>query len=292
MGFLSTSTNLAICNLEDGKRPDGDILRTHAFDPESTETVSNSGWVGLGDLLDTDNFFQTLCDGRFSGCSLRIDQKKPSSALVKLRTEDAIRKKETGGIQLSREQKRELREAVAAKVLSETPFIPSIIDCIHDAEKSRLYLSATSENAILVVRDTWNRCFGGDPLDLIPEVDMQSVFASLASQSLNIAGWDVSASGSGSLKSTDTSRKAISVQNGDEFITMALSGNMTITKLGLILTKEGSNEEIVFTLDEKLAVSGLKLPKADNDCDPDASFLINADIIATVADVVEGLAKG
>ena len=40
-------------------------------------------------------------------------------------------------------------------------------------------------------------------------------------------------------------------------------------------------------LDAGLAVSGLKLPKAEKGAEEDATFLVNADVCAAVADMVE-----
>lgn len=46
-----------------------------------------------------------------------------------------------------------------------------------------------------------------------------------------------------------------------------------------------------FTLDAALAVSGLRLPKAEKGAGEDATFLLNAEICSWVADIVEALAS-
>ena len=50
------------------------------------------------------------------------------------------------------------------------------------------------------------------------------------------------------------------------------------------------DRQLEFTLDAGLAVSGLKLPKAEKGAEEDATFLVNADVCAAVADMVEGVA--
>lgn len=46
-----------------------------------------------------------------------------------------------------------------------------------------------------------------------------------------------------------------------------------------------------FTLDAALAVSGLRLPKAEKGAGEDTTFLLNAEICSWVADIVEALAS-
>ena len=54
---------------------------------------------------------------------------------------------------------------------------------------------------------------------------------------------------------------------------------MAIQKLHLVATSDADPDlQLEFTLDVGLAVSGLKLPKAEKDAEEDAVFIITADI--------------
>lgn len=63
---------------------------------------------------------------------------------------------------------------------------------------------------------------------------------------------------------------------------------MAIQKLHLVAVSDAETDrQVEFTLDTGLAVSGLKLPKTEKGADEDASFLVNSDVCAAVADMVE-----
>ena len=67
----------------------------------------------------------------------------------------------------------------------------------------------------------------------------------------------------------------------------------SIQKLHLVATSDADpDRQLEFTLDAGLAVSSLKLPKAEKGAEEDATLLINADadICSRVADMVEGMA--
>ena len=66
---------------------------------------------------------------------------------------------------------------------------------------------------------------------------------------------------------------------------------MVVQKLYLAATSDADpDRQMEFTLDAGLAVSGLKLPKAEKGAEEDATFLVNADICSQVADMVEKMA--
>lgn len=65
-----------------------------------------------------------------------------------------------------------------------------------------------------------------------------------------------------------------------------------IQKLHLILTSDADpDRQLEFTLDAGLAVPGLKVPKAKKGTEGDATFFVNTDVCAAVADMVEGFAS-
>ena len=82
----------------------------------------------------------------------------------------------------------------------------------------------------------------------------------------------------------------MAVQNSLNAVAQALEEGMAIQKLHLVATSDADpDRQLEFTLDAGLAVSSLKLPKAEKGAEEDATLLINADadICSRVADMVE-----
>ena len=94
-------------------------------------------------------------------------------------------------------------------------------------------------------------------------------------------------------KSTQTAvaYTSVAVQNSLNAVAQALEEGMAIQKLHLVATTDADpDRQMEFTLDAGLAVSGLKLPKPEKGAEEDATFLVNADVCAAVADMVERVA--
>lgn len=82
--------------------------------------------------------------------------------------------------------------------------------------------------------------------------------------------------------------KTVAVQNSLNAVAHALEDGMPIQKLHLVATSDNDpDRQVEFTPDTGLAVSGLKLPKAEKGADEDARFLMKANISADGADMVE-----
>ncbi len=97
--------------------------------------------------------------------------------------------------------------------------------------------------------------------------------------------------GSASLAASEQAEeKAAAVQNSLNAVAQALEEGMAIQKLHLVATSDADpDRQMEFTLDAGLAVSGLKLPKAERGAEEDATFFVNAIICTRVADMVEGM---
>lgn len=137
-GFMSSSTAMMICKADSPASLDLDALRQHAFTPEIDADGRRFGWVGLGDPLDTDGFELASVDARFMGFSFRLDTRKASGAVIRLQLAEAVRKEIASGKKVGSKRKKELKEAITAKLTARAEFVPSLIDCLWDAEKGRL----------------------------------------------------------------------------------------------------------------------------------------------------------
>ncbi|MGE9985520.1 recombination-associated protein RdgC [Desulfovibrio sp. SGI.169] len=294
-GFMSSSTALMICKTDSAASLGLDALRQHAFTPEIDADGRRFGWVGLGDPLDTDGFELASVDARFMGFSFRLDTRKASGAVIRLHLAEAVREEIASGKKVGGKRKKELKEAITAKLTAKAEFVPSIIDCVWDAEKGRLLVASASAKAVQPVLDLFKTSFGIDAAPITPAGDMPKLFSAiLRGEGYPCLGYTLHAMGSASLAAPEQAEEkaVVAVQNSLNAVAQALEEGMAIQKLHLVATSDADpDRQLEFTLDAGLAISGLKLPKAEKGAEEDAAFLVNADICSRVADMVEALAS-
>lgn len=197
------------------------------------------------------------------------------------------------GKKVGGKRKKELKEAITAKVTAKAEFVPSLIDCLWDAEKGRLRVASASAKAVQPVLDLFKTSFGIDAAPIAPAGDMPKLFSAiLRGEGYPCLGYTLHAMGSASLAASEQAeeKSAVAVQNSLSAVAQALEEGMAIQKLHLIATSDADpDRQMEFTLDAGLAVSVLKLPKAEKGAEEDATFLVNADVRSQVADMVEGM---
>lgn len=291
-GFMSSTTVMKIFEAQ-AKEPDSDKLRKHVFTPTPGPDGKRVGWVGLGDPLDLDFSF-SIDFGRFLTFSLRIDERKPSSAAIKIRLAEAI-KEETAanGGKVSGKRKKELKEAITATVTSKADFIPSLADCIWDVDAQRLYVSTASESVLAILLELFHKTFGVTPAPISPKADMAEIFAKAFRESISVDGdTEVSANGCSVTLATPEQQEDkahVVVVNNQGAVATALEEGLRITKMALLAVD--GEQETTFSLADDLAISGLKLPKGEKGDDADATFLLKAEVCAHAAHIVEALSK-
>ena len=294
-GFMSSTTAMTICKVNSTVNFTLDALRTHAFTPDIDADGRRLGWVALGDPLDTDGFELASVDGRYSGFSFRLDTHKASGAVIRLQLAEAVREERASGKKVGSKRKKELKEAITAKLTARAEFVPSVIDCLWDAEKGRLLVGSTSAKAVQPVLELFKTTFGIDAVPITPAGDMPRLFAAiLRGEGYPCEGCTLHPMGSASLAASELTeeKSAVAVQNSLNAVAQALEEGMAIQKLHLVATSDADSDwQLEFTLDAGLAVSGLKLPKAEKGAEEDATFLVNADVCTAVADMVETLAS-
>ena len=174
--------------------------------------------------------------------------------------------------------------------------MPSVIDCLWDAEKGRLLVGAASAKAVQPVLELFKTTFGMDATPITPAEDMPKLFAAiLHGEGYPCEGYTLHPMGSASLSASEQAeeKSAVAVQNSLNAVAQALEEGMAIQKLHLVATSATSEPDwqVDFTLDASLAVSGLRFPKTEKDAEEGTTFLLNADICSRVADMVETLAS-
>ena len=294
-GFMSSTTAMTICKVNSTVKFTLDALRNDTFTPDIDADGRRLGWVALGNPLDTDGFELASVDGRYSGFSFRLDTRKASGAVIRLQLADAVREERASGKKVGNKRKKELKEAITAKLTARAEFVPSVIDCIWDAEKGRLLVGSTSAKAVQPVLELFKTTFGMDVAPITPVGDMPKLFASiLHGEGYPCEGYTLHPMGSASLSASEQAeeKSAVAVQNSLNAVAQALEEGMAIQKLHLVATSASEpNWQVDFTLDASLTVSGLRFPKAEKGMKEDGTFLLNADICSRVADMIEELAS-
>lgn len=292
-GFMSSSTALKVFTLDAGPFSPENI-RKNAFS-ETPPLDCKLGWVGLGNALDTDFSFG-IDQGRYMAFSLRVDARKVSPALVKIRLAEEVQKAEQeSGKRIGKKRRKELKEAVIAALTAKAEYIPEVVDCIIDLQKGRLFVGSVSQNSLKLVLEHFARSFGKTPKELVLRKgkNMEDTFMRLfnlkdnrfALGEITVAmnGCNVSLA---SLKGVADKAKAV-VLNTPGAVESALEDGLFIARMGIRLEGE-INAELVLSSNLSATV---KLPKARKGDDPDGSFMLKADALSFVATAIEELSR-
>lgn len=168
--------------------------------------------------------------------------------------------------------------------------MPSVIDCLWDAEKRRLLVGSASAKAVQLVPELFKTTFGMDITPITPAGDMPKLFAAiLRGEGYPCEGYTLHPMGSASLPASKQAEEkaAVAVQNSLNAVAQALEEGMAI-QASVATSDANPDRQLEFTLDAGLAVSGLKLPKTKKGAEEDTTFLVNADVCAAVADMWRG----
>lgn len=296
-GFLSASSSMTVLTVDNPEPFSLDKLREEAFKDEGPLGEARFGFVSMGEPFDTDNFSLALCDGELAGFSFRVDEQKPSASAIKLETEKRIiREKETSGKKyVSRKRRREIAESVYLEFKADAPFSSTVIDCIWDEKRKKLYASTTNKKLLDGLQLVFDRAFGMFPDIFCPpnEILVPQRFQGLAKGWDLLKQYEVVPMGDAVLAGDpeEDGRPVVSVKDSPSMMDHALE-SMDIVKIRLAARVVGTfGTEFAFTLNQKLAISGLSFPKPVKGQSQDATFVINAAICQSAADIVEIIAN-
>lgn len=290
-GLMSSSVGMIICAAENPSRLDVEALRAASFSDVVDPDGIKSGWVGLGDLLDTDNFFLATCDSRYQGFSWRMDARRPSAAVVRLQLEEKLRAEKAKGVKVSAKRKKEMREEITARLLAACEFIPSLTDCVWDSEKGRLFILSNSEKMVERICAAFLGAFKIDAAPIVPEMEMTEVYGQIQqANGSQLPGWRVQPLGSANLRSApdDAETSSVAVQNNPDAVNEALGKGLAIKRISLVAeSAENADLELRFSINDDLRISGLRLPRAEKGAEEEAVFIVNASICGDAADIAQ-----
>lgn len=289
-GLLSSAMPMTVFKAEEPGHLDLEGLRKGAFSDAIDPDGVKSGWVGLGSMIDTENFTLAGNDSRFSAFSHRIDSRKIPAAVARLQLAEKIREEEAEGKKVSRKRKKELKEEIAVRLEAAADFTPSLTDCLWDAEKGLLIIGSTSEKTINYILKHFEACFHKPLRPIESDEGVRKIFNEIhMNNGARFSSYSAQPLGTASMAGLDESSQpsSISAKNNLKAVSEALERGFDINKICLIATDNNNEEsQFVFCVDDKLQVNGVRFPKKERDSADEAVFLINAQICADTAQML------
>lgn len=312
-GIFSSTTALRIFHVAGSLGDYEQALEDAAFtaqpqDPGPDERII--GFVGLGNALDTDFAFSPS-QGQFIALSLRVDERKPSQAAIKMRLAQAIKQEEEAhNGKISRQRKKELKEEISARVKAQSDLVPTLLDLIWDTERSLLFCTSTVDSLVELACELFARVFQVETHPLAACADLakrfESIYAGDRPMRLQLSDTQRALLGSYDYRVTlstpeNAEEKAtVSARGSQEPGLKALEEGLQIKRLGILAQIYEANtpddqepdRECVFLLDDELNITQLKMPKLEDTRDRrdrEDRLYLNADHAATVAEIVMAL---
>lgn len=140
-----------------------DRARQHCFtDIDDDFAELSSGWVSVGNLLDNGLVAGPVLVGDCLTLSLRIDQRKVSTAVLKkmCMKEEARIRAERQVPKLSRDQRLEIKENMRLQLVKKAVPTPAIYDLVWNLADGVVYFFSTSAKVAAFLEDIFKACFG------------------------------------------------------------------------------------------------------------------------------------
>lgn len=130
-----------------------DKLRLFAFrDIDNSDEIRSFGWVPYEDMLDINWENSTPHLGEYLIFSFRLDTRRIAPAVLKkhiqLALRDEMAKLPAGKKFLSKNQKKEIMEAVTQKLYARSLPIPSVFNVLWKLTKNEIWLTSTQSKLI------------------------------------------------------------------------------------------------------------------------------------------------
>lgn len=184
MGFLSASSSIVRFDARAARDLDRDAfcraVNRHAFrehDEDGLPKAEAFGWVAIHDPLVTevepsDIFFQ-----QYAVLGFRYDRRAAPAKLVRLerRRAEEERRREQGLERLGRTVRREIKEEVAARLLSQALPSPQLFECAWNLETHTLYFTGKSRAPREAFAALFRETCGVTPVPVIPYLAVERI---------------------------------------------------------------------------------------------------------------------
>ncbi|MFH0926406.1 MAG: recombination-associated protein RdgC [bacterium] len=168
MGFISNTTSFTRYRVKDPLPVDYKEkypidIRRHAFrEIEDTPDIERSvGWVNIMNVMDSEFRGDEFFKNEFIALSLRIDNKKIPSDILKKQCSKTEEKRKTdlGREFISKEERQEIRETVKLDLLKRIIPHTSIYDMIWNLKTGLVFFSSLSDNLYTEFVDLFKKTF-------------------------------------------------------------------------------------------------------------------------------------
>ncbi len=168
MAFLSGSASFVRFGVE-GELPENfldfaaDRIAAFSFrDIDDSYDEYSIGWVSILNMFDSDFKYASYMNGDYITLTLRIDERKVSSAIVKkfVQKEEERIKAEKQIPKISRAKKVEIKERVTTELIRKAVPVPSVYDLCWNLSESTVLFFSTNKKAQALVEDFFKESFG------------------------------------------------------------------------------------------------------------------------------------
>ncbi len=167
MGSLSGSASFMRFSVE-GELPDSfwdfvaDRVAAHSFkDIDDSLDEYSIGWVSVANMFDADFSYASYAAGDYVVLSLRVDERKVSSAVLKkcvLKEEERI-KRERQVPKLSRSVKLDIKERVRTQLVRKSVPVPVVYDLVWSLSDGTLFFFTTNKKAMVLLEEFFKETF-------------------------------------------------------------------------------------------------------------------------------------
>lgn len=187
MGFLTGSASFVRYRVE-GELPENfmnfvaERVASFSFrDIDDTFDEYSVGWVSVSNMFDSSFRYASYQAGDFIILTLRVDERKISSAVLKKMTakEEERVKLERELPRLSRGHRMEIKENVRLMLMKKAVPVPAVYDLAWNLAESTLTFFSTNKKAQAVLEDFFKECF---ELRLILQIPYLTAFQLLGAE--------------------------------------------------------------------------------------------------------------
>lgn len=295
-GFMSSSIALTVYNVADAKAVTTEKLRQFHFQPiDNLPEPRGWGWTNIDDMFDAEWNMSVPEKGHFLCFGLRVDTRRVSGGVIKKHLAEALREEEAkiDGGKVSRARKKELKELLAAKLLSQAEPVPSSTDVVLDTSSGLLYVASGTASALELLEEFFESSFGVRPerRDVDPAEGhklLRAIYEHGLSVTLEGHEYLLGEGGRASLVHPE-SGATVSAKDEPDTIMQSLESGLQFSRLKVQMVRKGEEDlEWECMLGSDGSISGLKTPKVESDADePDSAWLEKIYLMQILVEVLQ-----
>ena len=298
-GFLSSSMALTVYTLHSASTITPEKLQQFAFHSiDELPEPRGWGWTNIDDMFDTSWRVSVPEKASFFCFGFRVDTRRVSGGVLRKHLADALREEEAQaaaqGVKVKRSRKKELKEALAAKLMAQAEPVPMSTDVVVDADNGLVYVAANTAATLELFESHFEASFGVKPekIEADPAQGTQ-LLRLIYEHSLTIDydghSYTLSEGGNGSLVHPENGA-VVSARDEPETIAKSLEAGLELSRLKVLMVRKDEEDlEWSLMLGSGFTLNGLKTPKVESeDDDPDSAWLEKIYLVQIAVGVLRG----